>query len=144
MKNAAFVLAFLALAQVRALASPQLAELTESQLVKAMRFLNTSEYNYSTQHQRFASVDEILGWLKEIGKLEEAPLNFSAESLRPYELRIAVTPDGKHYQVSLIRISEMHDKSTWCKPASFTDDRGIIFLGMTIGCEDRVKLLPIR
>jgi hypothetical protein len=144
MRNIAFALAFLSLAQVWASASPQQSDLTKPQLVQAMRFLNTFEYNYSREKQRFASIDELLAWLKETGKIDQAPLDLSAESLKPYELRIAVTDNGKHYQISIIRLSAMNDESTWCKPAAFTDDRGIIFLGMGLGCEDVAKLVPIK
>lgn len=144
MKNAAFVLAFLALVPVSAFAPPQQVELTNAQLVGVMRFVNTFEYGYFDDKKQFASVDELLGWLKETGKIDQAPLNLSAESLRPYELRIAATDSGKHYQISMIRLPDLHDKSTWCKAAGFTDDRGIIFLGMTIGCEDMVRTEPIR
>lgn len=100
-----------------------------------MRFLNTYEYRSADKNKGFGSLGEFLGWLQETGKINEAPLSFSAESLKSYELRITATPDGKHYQISLLRASDMHDSSTWCKPAAFTDDRGVIFLGLAIGCE---------
>jgi hypothetical protein len=135
MRNAALALILFALAPVAALAPPQGPELTQRQLVAAMRFVNTLEYSYAHENQGFASLEAFLGWLQQTGKIHDAPLNFSAENLKPYELRLVATPDGKHYQASLIRISDMHDSSTWCKPAAFTDDRGIIFLGLPIGCE---------
>jgi len=135
MKNIAFALLFFALAPVTALAPPQEVELTRVQLVSAMRFLNTCEYTYADENKWFVSLDEFLSWLQKTGKINEAPLSFSAESLKPYELRMTATPDGKHYQISLLRASDMHDSSTWCKPAAFTDDRGVIFLGLAIGCE---------
>jgi hypothetical protein len=135
MKNIALAFFFFVLTPVTALAPPQELELTPRQLVGAMRFLNTLEYTYANDNHGFASLDGFLAWLQETGKIAEAPLNFSAESLKPYELRLTATPDGKHYQASIIRISDMHDSSTWCKPAAFTDDRGVIYLGLGLGCE---------
>jgi len=41
-----------------------------------------------------------------------------------------------HYQITLQRPSDMNDKATWCKPAAFSDDRGVIFLGKALDCED--------
>lgn len=135
MKYIASVFLFLALATVSASAPLQEVELTQRQLVDAMRFLNTYEYTYFHDNKRFASDDEFLSWLQRTGKINEAPMSFSAEGLKPYELRITATPDGQHYQASMIRISDMNDNSTWCKSATFTDDRGVIFLGLAIGCE---------
>jgi len=40
-----------------------------------------------------------------------------------------------HYQIALQRPSNMNDKSTWRKPAAFSDEKGVIFLGQAIDCE---------
>ena len=41
----------------------------------------------------------------------------------------------EHYQITLQRPSDMNDKSTWCKTAAFSDEKGVIFLGQAIDCE---------
>jgi hypothetical protein len=135
MRLTALALILFVLAPAMVLAPPQEPELTKRDLVAAMRFLNTLEYQYADQHQAFAAHDEFLAWLQDTGKMDSARLNLSAENLKPYELRLVVTPDGKHYQASLIRIASMNDSSTGCKPAAFTDDRGVIYLGSSLGCE---------
>ena len=73
MRNAAFVLAFLALVPVSAFAHPQQVELTYAQLVMVMRFVNTFEYRYFDDKKQFASIDELLGWLKETGEDRSSP-----------------------------------------------------------------------
>ncbi len=112
MKNIAFALLLFALVPVTAFAPSQEAQLTQEQLVHAMRFLNTYEYSYAHDNKRFASLDEFLGWLQETGKLKEAPIGLSAESLKPYELQIITGSDGKHYAISLLRTSDIHDRTT--------------------------------
>ena len=57
------------------------------------------------------------------------------ENPKPYELAIATSPDGMHYQITLKRSSDMNDKSTWCRTAAFSDDAGVIFLGAAIDCK---------
>jgi hypothetical protein len=135
MKNTALALVVVTMARVTALAPPQEVGLSREQLVSAMRYLNTCEYTYFHDNKRFASAREFLSWLERTGKTNQAPLSFSAESLKPYELRVTTTSDGSHYQVSMTPISDMNDRSTWCKPAAFSDDGGVIFLGLAIGCE---------
>lgn len=135
---------FFTLAPVTALAPPQQVDLSQNQLVAALRFLNTYEISYADENKRFGSNDELFSWLEMRGKMGQAPFSLSPADLKPYELRIAATPDGKHYQISMIRPSDMHDKSTWCKAAAFTDGRGVIFLGMSIGCEDMARTELIR
>jgi hypothetical protein len=47
--------------------------------------------------------------------------------------------DGEHYQITLKRLSDMNDKSTWCKTAAFSDDAGVIFLGAALDCDASAK-----
>jgi len=65
--------------------------------------------------------------------LSKSPIDI--ENLQPYDLAITTSSDGTHYQITLQRPSDMNDKSTWCKTAAFSDDRGVIFLGQAIDCE---------
>jgi hypothetical protein len=110
-------------------------EMPTEKLVNALRLLNTHEYSYIHENHRFADRDQILAFLRQKGMLSKSPIDL--ENLKPYELAITTTSDGMHYQITLQRPSDMNDKSTWCRTATFSDDRGVIFLGQAIDCEAR-------
>lgn len=107
-------------------------DIPTTKLVTALRLLNTAEYEYRNENHRFAEREAMLTFLRQKGDLNRAPIDL--ENPRPYELTITTSSDGTHYQVTLQRPSDMHDKSTWCKTAAFSDDRGVIFLGQAIDC----------
>jgi hypothetical protein len=58
------------------------------------------------------------------------------QEAKPYELAITTSADGQHYQITLQRTFEPNDKSTFCKTAAFSDDKGVIYLGQAIGCNE--------
>jgi hypothetical protein len=76
--------------------------------------------------------ESLLGFLRKGSTLRLSPVDLEKPS--PYEIAITTSSDGIHYQITLKRDSEMDDKNTWCKPAAFSDDRGVIFLGQALGC----------
>ena len=108
-------------------------EIPTGKLVNAIRLLNTNEYRYKNENGRFADRDEMLAFLRQKDRLSKSPIDL--ENPTPYELAITTTSDGTHYQITLQRPSDMHEKSTWCKTAAFSDERGVIFLGQAIDCE---------
>jgi hypothetical protein len=108
-------------------------DIPKEKLVAVLRILNTAEYSYRQDTGRFANLEEMLTFLKKKGTLSRSPIDL--ENPKPYELAITTSLDGMHYQITLQRPSDMQDKSTWCKTAAFSDDRGVIFLGSAIGCE---------
>src|SRR6202047_4065989 len=109
------------------------AEIPTEKLVIALRLLNTEEYSYRDETGRFATREEMLTFLRKEGCLSRSPIDL--ENRNPYELPIATSPDGMHYQITLKRASNMNDKSTWCRTAAFSDDAGVIFLGAAIDCK---------
>jgi hypothetical protein len=116
--------------------SPQVngqSEIPTEKLVGVLRTLNTAEVVYHTGTGRFASREEMVTFLRTQGILSQLPIDL--ENPKPYELAIAISPDGMHYQVTLKRPSDMKDKSTWCRTAAFSDDAGVIFLGTAIDCK---------
>ncbi|MGC2831998.1 MAG: hypothetical protein WB627_06085 [Candidatus Acidiferrum sp.] len=108
-------------------------EITTKNLVNALRLLNTQEYSYKGENGRFADRDQMLSYLRQKGLLSRSPIDL--ENPKPYELAINISSDGTHYQITLQRPSAMNDKSTWCKTAAFSDEKGVIFLGQAIDCE---------
>ena len=113
-------------------------EIATEKLVVTMRLLNTSEYSYQGEHGRFANWEELLAFLRQNGYKRQVVIDL--ENPKPYEIEITTSRDGKHYQITLKRTSDMNDKSTWCKTAAFTDDAGVIFLGAAIDCEASAKI----
>jgi len=108
-------------------------EIPTGKLVNAIRLLNTHEVSYRHENGRYADRDQMLAFLRQKGLLSKSPIDL--ENPTPYELAIATSPDGTHYQITLQRPSDMNDKSTWCKTAAFSDEKGVIFLGQAIDCE---------
>jgi hypothetical protein len=108
-------------------------EIPTEKLVNVLRTLNTAEYSYRGEIGRFADRDEMLAFLRKRGDLSRSSIDL--ENPNPYELAITTSQDGTHYQITLKRASDMNDKNTWCKTAAFSDDRGVIFLGLALGCE---------
>jgi hypothetical protein len=108
-------------------------EITTKNLVNALRLLNTHEYSYKNENGRFADRDQMLSYLRQKELLSRSQIDL--ENPRPYELAINISSDGMHYQIALQRPSDMDDKSTWCKTAAFSDEKGVIFLGQAIDCE---------
>jgi len=54
------------------------------------------------------------------------------ENPAPYQVQIITNADATRYQITIQ--PEFKDKSTWCRTAAVSDDRGVIFLGHPMGC----------
>lgn len=108
-------------------------EISTGKLVNAIRLLNTHEVSYKNENGRYADRDQMLAFLRQKGFLSKSAVDL--ENPTPYELAITTTSDGMHYQITLQRPSDMNEKSTWCKTAAFSDEKGVIFLGQAIDCE---------
>ena len=108
-------------------------EIPTGKLVNAIQLLNTHEVSYKHENGRYADRDQMLTFLHQKGLLSKSPIDL--ENPNPYELAITTTSDGTHYQITLQRPSDINDKSTWCKTAAFSDEKGVIFLGQAIDCE---------
>lgn len=120
-------------------------EIPTGKLVNAIRLLNAHEVSYKHENGRYADRDQMVAFLRQKGLLSKSPIDL--ENPTPYELAITTTSDGTRYQLTLQRSSSVDDsfhevggtirlyKSTWCKTAAFSDEKGVIFLGQAIGCE---------
>jgi hypothetical protein len=120
--------------------SPQVNAQTEiptDRLVGAVRTLNTFEAIYRRDNGRFANREEILTFMQQKGVLSRTAIDFVNPS--PYELAVTATQNGEHYQITLKRLYDVNDKSTWCRTAVFSDDSGLIFLGASLDCDAAAK-----
>lgn len=110
-------------------------EISHEKLVNWMREINTRQLNFRLANHRYADGGQLMKFAQtKHFNVITSELNSSA--LAPYPLLITLSPDGMHYQATIIRPSAMNDKATWCKTAVFSDDSGLICLGRNIGCPD--------
>lgn len=117
-------------------------EVKPQTLVHWMRSVNTLEYDYKASHGRFADVGELLTYAnaQKPSTNPAVPGELSQASMQPYVLQILTTGDGSHYSAKIDFPSDMHNKSTWCKTAAFSDDSGLISLGQNIQCSATAAL----
>jgi hypothetical protein len=113
------------------------AEISNGNLVQALRLLNTEEYQYRHESGRFASLQEMLNFLRTKSLLSKSPIDL--ENPKPYELTITTSPDGLHYQIGLKRPADPSDEKAACRTAAFSDESGLIYLGSVIGCESPTR-----
>jgi len=113
------------------------AEITNASLVNALRLLNTQEYTYQHDNARFATQQELLSFLRTKGNLGKSAIDL--ENPKPYELIITTSPDKQHYQIGLRRPSGPNDGNAGCRSAAFSDDGGVIYLGLALGCESSTR-----
>ena len=107
-------------------------EIPTAKLVTTMRLLDTEQMNYRDENHRFANQGELLAFLRQTHCLGKSPLDL--ENSAPYQVQITTNPDATHYQITIQRLADSSDKSTWCRTAAFSDDGGLIFLGQAVDC----------
>ncbi len=137
MRNTKFLFAVLAMcaACIAAVHAQAQSELSKQRIVSVLRFVNTQELNFSGANHSYAQYNELIVYSKSHALADEEPVDISAQALSPYVLAITLSADGKHYSAELFRPTTQSQRETWCKPAGFTDERGLIYLGAAIGCE---------
>ncbi|HYL84895.1 MAG TPA: hypothetical protein VE263_11720 [Candidatus Angelobacter sp.] len=130
--SSSILLSFLPIAgPVRSQAVAQ-TDVSRDQLVATVRNLNTAEVLYLQETGRFASLDDMLGFLRKKDYLKTMPINL--ENTKAVELRITTTLDGAHYQLGIRQASEKSGQKTGCNLAAFSNDSGLIYLGTPLGC----------
>jgi len=93
-----------------------------------MRGLNTAESGLSSATGVYAALSAVLPKLGAIGS-EAIPLDEQTATLRDYRLSLVRSQDAKHYNASLL-------PSHGCQTAWFTDERGVIYKGLPLGCPE--------
>jgi hypothetical protein len=103
-----------------------------AKLLTTMRVLNTAQVSYEVENHRFASQVELLASLRQKNFLGKSVLNL--DNPAPYQVQVTTDPSATHYQISIQRPADPDNKSTWCRTAAFSDERGVIYLGQAIDC----------
>jgi hypothetical protein len=114
-----------------------MASLSDSQedmrrLLGFARTLNTVEANYLSEHCRYADREEILAYLEQQGYSKQM---LSAKWPNKYDLAITTSHDGQRFQLTLQPTSDPNDQNAICGKAVFSDEKGLIFVGVALGCE---------
>jgi hypothetical protein len=99
-----------------------------------LRTLNTLEVGYRKQYGHFGDREQILTYLRASGAIPIQGIE-PFEHLQSFQLSVTVSSDGVHYQASLTPLLDDANKAGWCDKAGFIDDRAVIFLGTSLGCE---------
>jgi hypothetical protein len=97
-----------------------------------LRTLTTLEYNYREQYGRFGDREQLLAYFRQSGATEGAD---RLEHLQSFQLSVNTSSDGAHYQISLTPLLDDANRGGWCDKAGFTDERGVIFLGVGLDCD---------
>jgi hypothetical protein len=97
-----------------------------------LRTLNTLEYNYRERYGRFGDREQLLAYFRQSGATEGID---RLEHLQSFQLSVNASSDGAHYQISLTPLLDDANRGGWCDQAGFTDERGLIFVGVGLDCE---------
>lgn len=127
-------LVFTAFAQDKSATSPVSNSPDGQKLVEWMRTLNICEVGYRMESGKYFTSSELSSAQNTKHNGCQDLKQLAPDAIAPYVLRLTVSADGQHYQVAIKRPSDMKDKSTWCHPAVFSDDSGLIDIGINIGC----------
>lgn len=96
--------------------------------VDIVRIINTAEQYYRTQHDRFATIDE----LRKSGAFPKSESNSQAAQalaaavgpdIGGFYLRLFTSPDGSQYVLSL---HDQKDQAMW---SVFSNEKGLIYTG---------------
>lgn len=114
------------------------AEPSENRINNVLKNVNSQEARYAKEKGKFARLDDLLAAGGNPQSTTKESVSLRPEDLKPYELSITVSADGKHYQAALKLPKDLSDKSAdggvFCKPAGTTDERGTIYIGRAINC----------
>ena len=118
-------------------------EISSEKLVNWMRAVNTLQVEFKMANHKYANGEELLAFAKTAKPTGSAVLvakELTPSAMAPYTLQVTTSTDGAHYLATILRLSDMHDKATWCKTAAFSNDSGLIYLGQNIGCSGVANL----
>jgi|SRR5580658_108796 len=112
----------------------------DSRLVGAnvVRLVNAAELEYNKAHGSFADWNELYGSGAIVAAQRRSPeagdpaLGPGPEVVSGWSLAIAVSHDGKGYQLSLRNVDDKQ-----CRFSFFSDSSGLVYQGSVIACEPK-------
>jgi len=117
-----------------------------SETVHLVQLVNRAELNYLHSNGGYATYAELLksGQLEQTASQSAETLHLfrtlnrpsDSEPLPGFRLRLVVAGDGTAYQLSLTQ------QTDGCASNLFSDERGMVYEGKTIGCQSQVAVNP--
>lgn len=95
--------------------------------VRLMRSLNTAENAILQRSGKYLELAQLIDHQTMGGVRPEITTKGTVVFFQGRQLRLMVSPDGKHYQAMVVPVEG-------CGTAVFTDERGLIYTGKVIGC----------
>ena len=115
---------------------------SDRQKAGVVRFISAAQRAYFRDHDRYASFPELVqsGQLEKIANqssaflraLQTLNLKSPSQPIEGFALSVAVTPDGRGYQVSLTRQVDN------CRSGWFADETGTLYEAKATGCIDKL------
>jgi len=121
-----------------AVAQSQTSNLSQTQAVELIRLVNTTETDVFMRTHQYAPIDSVLDhkFMKGSGIQVDQP-GLTSATYKNYSLLVTVSPDYMHYVAELIPAQASGaTASEACATAVFSNEKGIIYAGRALGCED--------
>jgi hypothetical protein len=109
-----------------------------------VRLISAAERGYFRDHDRYASFSELVqsGQLQKTANqsstflraLQKLSVKSASQPVDGFAFGLAVTPDGRGYQLSLTRQEDN------CRSGYFADETGTLYEGKAIGCVGKIPL----
>lgn len=106
-------------------------ELSSNEALVLVRTLATIEAELKSTDHGFAGLDRLLGHRSMPPKkaLEMNKSDNSSATIRDYQLSVVVSPDGQHFQMSLV-------PKSGCGYSLFTNEAFVIYEAKAMGCSN--------
>ena len=103
-----------------------------------MRRVNTTEADIFLRTRQYAPIDTLLDhkFMRGLG-MRAGQSGRTSAIYKDYSLLVTLSPDHLHYLAELIPIHASNSAANEaCATAAFSNERGIIYIGRALGCED--------
>ena len=105
-------------------------ELSSNDALVLMRSLATFEAEMKSAEHRFSSLDRLIEHRgMRIKSAEFSMSDSSSATIRDYQLSVVISPDGQHFQMSLVPTSG-------CGYSLFTNEAFVIYEAKAMGCSN--------
>ncbi|HEX7962462.1 MAG TPA: hypothetical protein VF493_21290 [Terriglobales bacterium] len=114
--------------------APTGAQQLKAAAVGEVRALNTAEMRYHSNHGRYAGLEELKSsdeWQKNLEQMKKFTGQDNLDFVAGYDSSVIVDAQGKTYRISV------KPKTGMCESSFFSDESGVIFEGIALGCESR-------
>ena len=105
-------------------------QLSSAEALRLVRSLSTIEAEKKNSEQSFVSLQKLLPRVMPRQLQEIQVVDTHTATIRGYKLTVVPSPDGQHFQLSLVPKSD-------CGYSLFTNESFVIYEAKALGCPDR-------